>query len=183
MRTQFLFMQHIIKHNFRDGKWQSLDWEMIRGREEGGILWSVIILSEGYPDPTFACCTVYRCESKVKHGQSNWSKLTTRYKSWLPGTNIDPNSLPGTSLDQNSDLFASRHDQPKGNPNWGTLCRTQWLPLQVISIRILVKLGFKFLIMIQDIRNMNSFKHLLMIDLDELIVPYKKDTLTELTAG
>ena len=32
-------------------------------------------------------------------------------------------------------------------------------------------------------RNMNSFKYLLMIDLDELIVPYKKDTLTELIAG
>ena len=30
---------------------------------------------------------------------------------------------------------------------------------------------------------MNSFKYLLMIDLDELIVPYKKDTLTELIAG
>ena len=30
---------------------------------------------------------------------------------------------------------------------------------------------------------MNSFKHLLMIDLDELIIPYKKDTLTELIAG
>ena len=30
---------------------------------------------------------------------------------------------------------------------------------------------------------MNSFKHLLMIDLDELIVPYKKDSLTELIAG
>ena len=30
---------------------------------------------------------------------------------------------------------------------------------------------------------MNSFKYLLMIDLDELIVPYKQDTLAELIAG
>jgi len=31
-------------------------------------------------------------------------------------------------------------------------------------------------------RNMNKFKYLVMIDLDELIVPYKQDTLTELIA-
>ena len=30
---------------------------------------------------------------------------------------------------------------------------------------------------------MNKFKYLVMIDLDELIVPYKQDTLTELIAG
>ena len=30
---------------------------------------------------------------------------------------------------------------------------------------------------------MNKFKYLVMIDLDELIIPYKQYTLTELIAG
>ena len=47
------------------------------------------------------------------------------------------------------------------------------------------EIRFKLFIVIsiENIRNMNSFKYLLMIDLDELIVPYKQDTLAELIAG
>ena len=36
--------------------------------------------------------------------------------------------------------LASWHDKPKGNQNWRTLRRPQWLPLQVVLIRIVGKL-------------------------------------------